>query len=391
MKSFLYTLIILFVTLLGAELVLRIFMDIPDPYQNARTKTYSTGSVIRLQNTPNSDVTFVFHPNELFPKDEKHIVNIHINNYGFRHEEDIDTTRKEFSIFAIGGSTTQGYDYDYETTWCQVLEKGLEEQFKKPINVYNGGTAGAAMFDHLALLQNRVIHLKPDMIILFAGVNDLNVLVGDNNRFRFDNVYESVEYISWYKLALSKLTLYKLFYNASRKLRADEDSPLKTTSGDEETEIPVGTPVQFADHIQPAKDAMNLPLAPNPKLDFDYYSNMLKAFIGTCKANGIPVMVMTQPTTWNTTDEVLNKYHWMNKNKETRFEKKFMQASMDRMNEDMQAVADKEGIPCFRLASSIPATGEYFYDDCHFTPKGSRLVGELVKDYIIKNKLIPLQ
>src|SRR5690606_21717467 len=148
MKSFLYTLIILFVTLLGAELVLRIFMNIPDPYQSARTKTYSTGSVIRLQNTPNTDVTFVFHPNELFPKDEKHIVNIHINNYGFRHKEDIDTTRQEFSIFAIGGSTTQGYDYNYETTWCQVLEQGLEEEFKQPINVYNGGTAGAAMFDH---------------------------------------------------------------------------------------------------------------------------------------------------------------------------------------------------------------------------------------------------
>ncbi len=391
MKSLFYTLIVIIITLIGAELILRVFLDLPDPYQSLRTRTYSTGSVIRLQNTPNSDVTFVFHPNELYPRDEKNIINIHINNFGFRHHENIDTTRNEFSIFAIGGSTTQGYDYPYDKTWCQILEKGLESHFKKPIRVYNGGTAGAAMFDHLALLQNRVIHLKPDMVILFAGVNDLNVLVGDNNRYRFENIYETVEYVSWYKLVLGKFTLYKLFHNASRKLRADEGSPLKTTSGDDDPGVPEGTPVQFADHVLPAQEAQKLPMGENPNLDFNYYRNMVISFIGTCMANNIPVMVMTQPTTWNTADTTLQKYHWMNKNKSRRFDKKFMQASMDRMNEDMASAAGERKIPCFRLEEFIPNNGQYFYDDCHFTPKGSVLAGELLKDYIVKNNLIPLQ
>lgn len=390
MKYFLYTVFVLFITLLGAELVLRLFLDIPDPYADLRTKTYSTGSVIRLQNTPNTDVTFVFHPNELFPKDERHIVNVHINNFGFRHHDDIDTSRNEYSIFAIGGSTTQGYDYAYKNTWCQVLEGHLENHFQKPINVYNGGTAGAAMFDHLALLTNRTIHLKPDMVVLFAGVNDLNLLLGDDNKYRFNNIYERVEHVSWYKLGVARFTLFRLAYNVSQKLRADESAPLHTRAGKDEVEIPVGTPIEFADHVKPAIEALELPLVENPELDFAYYRHMLKAFIGICEANNIPLLLMTQPTTWESEDEVLQKYHWMNKNKENRFDKGFMQQSMDAMNKDMLAIAEHMSVPCFELDKEIPLNGEYFYDDCHFTPKGSVKVGNLLSDYILKNNLISL-
>ncbi|KPM46877.1 SGNH/GDSL hydrolase family protein [Jiulongibacter sediminis] len=390
MKNIFYTLLMIVFTLLGAELVLRLFIDLPDPYQHLRVKSYTTGEVIRLQNTRNTDIAFVFNPNELFPEDEKNIVNIHINNQGFRHQDDVDTSRNEISIFAIGGSTTQGYDYAYEKTWCQVLEKNLEEKTGRAINVYNGGTAGAAMFDHIALLQNRVIHLKPDMVILFAGVNDLNLLVGDDNIFRFDDVYEEVEAVSWYKLGLARFTLYKLFLNAKRKLKSDEEHPLKRDSDEEDTGIAPGTPVQFADHLAAPLATQKLPMAEGPEINFAYYQKMVKSFIATCQINDIPVVVMTQPTTWKSEDQTLQKYHWMNKNKESRFPKDFMQNSMDKMNADVHQIALEENVPCFRLENAIPNTGEYFYDDCHFTPKGSVFVGEALTRFFIDNNLINL-
>ncbi|UBM60340.1 SGNH/GDSL hydrolase family protein [Marinilongibacter aquaticus] len=392
MKNFFYTILVIAITLVAAEFVLRFVIDLPDPYANLRRKAYSTGSVIRLQNTRNTDLLFVFNPNELFPKTERNKVKVHINNFGFRHKDDNNTLKAKevYDIFAIGGSTTQCYDFEYTKTWCQILEQDLERELSKPVNVYNGGTAGAVMFDHIALLQNRVIHLDPDMVILFAGVNDLNLLLGDDNLYRFDDIYETNFNISWYRLGLARLTLYKLFLNAKQKMVADEDHPLKRRADEHDLDIPVGTPIQFSDHVNPPKETKALPLGKNPEINFAYYQHMMKSFIGTCKANDIPLVVMTQPTTWLSEDQRLQDYHWMNKNKENRFAKDFMQASMDKMNSDVEAICHANEVAVLSLDKNIENTGDYFYDDCHFTPKGSKHVGKVVSKFLLSNNLIQI-
>ena len=383
MKQMIYTGILIIITLGLVEIILPVIIDLPNPYANLEIKSYSTGEVIRLQNPRNSDITFLFRPNELFPEGESLVNNIHINNFGFRHSDDIDSLKNELRILAIGGSTTQGYDYRYDKTWCQVLEKKLESQMKLPVNVYNGGTAGASMFDHIALLQNRAIHLKPDMVILFAGVNDLNLLLGDNNKYRFNDIYERSESVTWYKLLLGKSSIYKLLKNAMINLK--KPKPNSNIKERKHRPLPEGVPVQFADHIIPPLETQLLPLAANPIIDYDYYKRMVSSFIGTCKANGIPLMVITQPTTWLSEDQILQKYHWMFKNKQNKFNKDFMQEAMDNMNEDVAKICLSNNVPVFRAESNLPINGEYFYDDCHFTPKGSVLLGNILGDFLLKN------
>ena len=39
-------------------------------------------------------------------------------------------------------------------------------------------------------------------------------------------------------------------------------------------------------------------------------------------------------------------------------------------------------VECYDLAPQIPSTTEYFYDDCHFTVKGSRRVAEKIAAYL---------
>ncbi|WP_341226818.1 SGNH/GDSL hydrolase family protein [uncultured Arcticibacterium sp.] len=390
MKRVFYSLIIFIFTLLIAEVILLFFVKLPDPYDHLRVKSYSTGEVVRLQNSRNSDFAFLFRPNELFPMDSSVVTDIHINNFGFRHNDDVDTTRDEFSIYAIGGSTTQGYDYPYNQSWCQVVEQKLEKVTSKPINVYNGGTAGAAMFDHIALLQNRVIHLKPNMVILFSGVNDLNVLLGDNNLHRFDDIHESSELVNWPKLLLGKSAIFRLAHNARNKINMKVSAPANLEER-KHRPIPDSVDIQFSDHLLPPLLTNELPLGTKDHVDFDYYKKMVTSFVGICKANEIPIIVMTQPTTWTSKDTTLQKYHWMNKNKEHKFSKEFMQGAMDRMNSDVVEIASKQEIPIITLDKEIPNNGEYFYDDCHFTPKGSVFVGETVARYISENNLIPIK
>ncbi|AWW00601.1 SGNH/GDSL hydrolase family protein [Arcticibacterium luteifluviistationis] len=390
MKRVVYSLIVFVFTLLIAEVVLLFFVKLPDPYAHLRVNSHSTGEVIRLQNSRNSDFAFLFRPNELFPLDASVVNDIHINNYGFRHNDDVDTSKNEFSIYAIGGSTTQGYDYPYDQTWCQIVEKKLEKSTNRSINVYNGGTAGSAMVDHIALLQNRVIHLNPDMVILFSGVNDLNVLLGDNNLHRFDDIHESSELVNWPKLLLGKSAIFRLAYNARNKLKTKSPSLVNLIERKHRA-IPDSMSIQFSDHLLPSLITNKLPLGTPPQVNLSYYKKMVTSFVGICKANDIPVVVMTQPTTWNTKDTTLLKYHWMNKNKEFKFSKEFMQGTMDTMNKDVSEIASNQEIPVIKLDEEIPNTGEYFYDDCHFTPKGSVFVGETVARYITENNLIPIK
>lgn len=392
MKNLFYSLVVLLFTIVVAEIVIRAFIDLPDPYAHLRVKVKTTSGVIRLQNPRNDDFYFYFEPSDIYPLDEPNIIPIHINNFGFRHQEDIDPQQKgEYRIFAIGGSTTQNYDYTYDKTWTQVLEKNLENEFRSKINVYNGGTAGAAMVDHIALLQNRVMHLLPDFVILFIGINDLNLLVGDENPYRFTDIYDDAESISWYKLALGRLTLYKLFLNIQQKIKDNAISQKEDEKRKEiNPEIEVGTNIVFISHKGMIKETESLPEADFPDVNFAYYKSFVKSFIGSCITNGVKLMVITQPTTWNTEDEQLAAHHWINKNKKNRFPKKDMQDAMDFMNKEVAKICKNNNIPCFRADKVLPKTKEYFFDDCHFTPKGSVALGDSISNFIIKNKIIEI-
>lgn len=391
MKNFFYSLIVVFVTLLIAELVLRAFVDLPDPYAHLRVKSKSSGEIIRLQNPRNDDFYFIFEPTELYPTDAPNIIPISINNYGFRHEDDIEESKKEVRIFALGGSTTQNYDYQYEETWTQVLEKKLESDTNIDFDVYNGGTAGSALIDHIALLQNRVIHLKPDYIILFVGINDLNLLLGDDNPYRFQDIFEQSEGVSWYKLALGKFTLYKLGLNVITKLNNPSTANAEKKENPRDAinpKIPEGAKVLFTSHITQVNEAKALPMADFPGVDYAYYKGMVASFIGSCQANGIPVLVITQPTTWDTQDEGLAKSHWMNKNRENRFPKEDMQAAMDSMNTIVHELCKELNVPNLKPESFMQKTTEYFYDDCHFTPKGSKMLGDSLTQFIKRTNFI---
>jgi len=45
-------------------------------------------------------------------------------------------------------------------------------------------------------------------------------------------------------------------------------------------------------------------------------------------------------------------------------------------------VAQTEGVEAFDLAAHVPKSLAHFYDDCHFTNEGARVVAEQVARYL---------
>jgi hypothetical protein len=51
-------------------------------------------------------------------------------------------------------------------------------------------------------------------------------------------------------------------------------------------------------------------------------------------------------------------------------------------------VCREQGEACFDSASVIPHHRRYFYDMCHFTEAGSRLIGEAVAEFMLSRGLV---
>src|SRR5262249_34797705 len=98
------------------------------------------------------------------------------NNMGFRGDDLImPKPANELRIFMVGGSSTECLYLDDARTITRVLQDKLsrEPANNLTVKVYNAGKSGDAIDDHCSMIVHRIVHLQPDVIILFAGINDL--------------------------------------------------------------------------------------------------------------------------------------------------------------------------------------------------------------------------
>lgn len=84
-----------------------------------------------------------------------------------------DDTAEDFKIAVLGGSTTDG-KFTFFKSWPELMYEELGNQNFKNVTVYNGGVSGYASGQELLKLIRDMIPLKPDMVIVYDGFNDLN-------------------------------------------------------------------------------------------------------------------------------------------------------------------------------------------------------------------------
>lgn len=102
------------------------------------------------------------------------------NNYGYRSKH--MPGKNTIKIACIGGSTTLGWTAKTENTWPYYLEQLLCFYLKKEIDVMNFGIPAASSELNLALLNTRILAMKPDIILILEGLNDVRVWAIDKKR-----------------------------------------------------------------------------------------------------------------------------------------------------------------------------------------------------------------
>ncbi|HSF54715.1 MAG TPA: SGNH/GDSL hydrolase family protein [Algoriphagus sp.] len=294
------------------------------------------------------------------------------NNMGFRGDSLISPKPKdEYRVFLVGGSTTENLFIDDAFGFeKQIQEKLQAENPDKLFKVYNAGKSGDASPDHLAMLGQRLVHLEPDLVVLFPGINDLNRLAAGYDYLHFPIKSTEVErnWIVDLKFFLSNFQIIRRLINV---MNPEKESARKA----------IFLTTNYKDKV---KEVQSLPLETSfPDFDISIYERNIESFIGICKSQNIDLLLLTQTFTWNSQEEKnLSNSHWMVGIGNKRYPEEVLAERLTELNQSIHKISMKDSVELLDLDQLIPKSTLFYYDDCHFNKGGISLSTDLISETI---------
>jgi lysophospholipase L1-like esterase len=286
----------------------------------------------------------------------------------------------EFRIFMIGGSTTECFYLDNSQSINAVLQQYLQYHvsFETSIKVYNSGKSGDASDDHISMLAHRIIHLDPDMIIVFSGINDLTRSIYN---------YDYLHYMKLSSKKYSPILLLQFFSTEFHIPRRLYYLLKKVSKTDQEIIQEITLKSDYRSKVELRKSS---PISDEkPVVDIRSYKNNLETIAGIARFHKIQLVFITQQTTWNSSVDTNAQYwHWILYRNGKTYREEFMDEALESLNDIMRQISIENSITIYDLVKLIPKSLEFFYDDVHFNVKGASVTGNELGKYIIQSSLI---
>ena len=360
-----------------AEVALRHLAPISDPYEIAKT-TSELNRYIRSEFPRNYRV---------HTEAEKGLPGVNgtnsfsTNNMGFRGDYLVSPKPIfEFRIFLVGGSTTECLYLDDSQSIDRTLQGELNTHVGNniQIKVYNAGKSGDALPDHISMIVHRIVHLQPNMIVVFPGINDLTRSIYNYDYLHYtDERNQKISLFTLLKFSSTEFQIPRRAYYLMKRIvprppqQVLEQIILKSNYR-EKVQLRKSTPVSNA----------------KPKVDLDHYMANLKTIIGVTKAHAIQLVFMTQQSTWNSPDPKIADWQWMLYRFGVTYRPDVMHQALESLNNVMRQIAAKNFVLTYDVARLMPKSSEFFYDDVHFNMLGAREAGTGLASLIIANGLI---
>lgn len=356
-------------SLLVAEIGLRLLHPLADPYAAFKqAPTFSGSPYVPSAYPPHYHRRVRAEPG--LPGIDRRWRNFTLDNLGFRGDSlAMPKPAGELRVFVVGGSTTECIFLDDAESLTARLQAYLRQAMPGvDVRVYGAGKSGDRSWDHVAMVGHRIAHLQPDVVVVFAGINDVMAgVAGRDYLLRAEQ--QPLERGVVLKVALSELQLGRLVHAALARPTAAEVG----------LESAYRRSVRFASRL-PQRP---LPRRPDPAP----YAENLASLVGMARAQGARMVLMTQATTWNTTDPRSRAWHWM-QDVHGRYPEADLDATMRRYNDAMRAVGAAQGVPVFDLARLLPKSADYIYDDVHFNVRGADTAARLLATFMVERRLV---
>lgn len=298
--------------------------------------------------------------NSLNPRLDSIIVNTR-NAIGLRGPELPDASAKKLKILTVGGSTTECYFLNDDSTWPSRLSGDLGNDFHD-VWLNNAGLSGHSSFGHIILVEDHLLNLKPDIIIFLTGINDIE---NDGPSFHDKlNTRGSFPDLAHYLYNSSEVV--NLVVNIMRGFRAQR--LINTT---DKFKPPV------AKYYYPHGDQLRKRVTAQQKYLGGYRARLQK-LTDLCRSHSVLPVFMTQPLLYGPGIDSVTNVNLAAIDLDNGTNGELFWQLLGMYNDVVKEVAAKNVVPCIDLASMMPKNSWYYYDGAHFTNEGATLVAKIV-------------
>jgi hypothetical protein len=270
--------------------------------------------------------------------------------------------RPDLTIVFLGGSTTECIYVDEANRFPYLVGHLLERQTHLKVNSYNAARSGNNSLHSLNILLNKVVNLKPDIVVMMHNINDLAILMYEKTYWNTNPSRSPIqERLPTFKRVGQDLRqdFYLVrgltFPNLSRELKKIFAFAGKS-KGDE------------------FHGVRGQKIAIDQKLLVREFSLNLLTFINLCRARGITPVLMTQASRLTDHPDPLIQKLMGNLEAGQGITYAEFKGAFDRLNRTIRDVGAKNQVLVIDLAGEIPPVKENICDVAHFNDRGSRLV-----------------
>jgi len=277
----------------------------------------------------------------------------------------------DVTMVFLGGSTTECMYMDEENRFPYLVGRLLEEKTGKRINSYNGGKAGNNSLHAINLLLNKIIPIKPDIVVFMENINELSVLLYQKTYWTVGN---------------------------ARSPLIDKPASLKTVGKNLEEDFHLLRDLLIPNLAREFRkitlhfrnlDEFHAARGQKVQIDQDYlvneFSLNLQTLVNICQARNITPVLMTQANRLTENPDPYVRKMMQMLEKEQGISYKDYRNIYDKFNETIVAVGLKNHLPVIDLAQSVPPDKDFFVDLVHFNDDGSQYAARIISD-----KLAPL-
>ena len=269
------------------------------------------------------------------------------------------------TIVCLGSSTTECCNMEEDKRWPYLAGRLLERDTGLKVNSYNAGVSSNNTFNSIEILMNKVLPLRPQVVLILHNINDLTTLLYDKTYWsknpitgpiiQVDTSWENNLVKTWWQ------SWETFFPNLYRKVtRFLKKSKQKNTS------------------VITAKQKLEVDKA----LLLAEFGANLETFIQICRIRNIIPVLMTQANRFTQTPEPFLREAFIETERTRGVSYEMFKDLYDSFNNHIREVAAANNVVLIDLAASIPQHQDYIYDAVHLTPDGCQKIAELVKEKV---------
>jgi hypothetical protein len=311
-------------------------------------------------------------------QEERYFDSLVLKKYVLRIDQDgfIIPSKKydnpDISMVFLGGSTTECRFMDEKQRFPYLTGALLEKKLGIKINSYNTARSGNHSLHSLDILLNKVMPLKPQIVVMMHNINDLVILLYEKSYWN-DNSPRSV-IIDMNDEIVSNFV--KIIRDRYIPNLAAEMHWLAKSVGSLWKSRPHGG--NLSDQRDEFAQVRGKKLVINKSELTGQFEMNLQGFIDLCKARKIVPVLMTMASRLKATpDKVIAAGI-----RDAGLDYAEFKGLFEAFNDAIRQKALENQVMLIDLAKGIPPEREYFYDVVHHNPKGSVKAAEIISEQL---------